>query len=330
MRRSKYTKVTIFAVSIVTILLILSPTVFAGSFQLFIEPYEGTIKPGIERVQVKGFHRNTPGPTDIFKGLFFAQFTHIEVKSKPDWATVIIPEADILTPLDDVQYNFSIWLSVSEEAPAYQDATISLSITTGKFIRNVIKFGPFAQEYPMDSDIAIKSGYLPLLTPSTPVPKEGTPNSEIFHMITLKNSGNARSIIHFSVNNNDIPKGWSVQAPAPIYLNPGESSDVPLTILTPRDFGYIDEWATIPLNVEIMSALEGSDGRTQNYTIPTTSHCVGYFVPGVPGGNNPGIMFGMLIAIVIVIIAVIYFVVKGFKGFSLKGKINLNRKKDKK
>jgi hypothetical protein len=188
---------------------------------------------------------------------------------------------------------------------------------------------PFANEFNLDQDISIKAGYLPLLTPTTPTPKEGKPNAEIFHTITLKNSGNARSIIQFSVDQEDIPDGWSVQAPAPVYLNAGESIDAPLTVLTPREFGYIDEWASIPLNVEIMSALEGSEGRSQSYSIPTTSHCVGYFVPGVPGGDNPGFVFGGFAAIIIIIILIIILSVRFIRGSSLIPKINLRRKKEK-
>ena len=147
----------------------------------------------------------------------------------------------------------------------------------------------------------------------------------------MENTGNARSLVQFQVKNQDIPEGWSVQAPAPVYLDAGASLDVPLTVLTPRNFGYIDEWASIPLNVEIMSALELSEGPSQNYTIPTTSHCVGYFVPGIPGGDNPGLIFGGLAAIIIIIIILIVLAVRSvIRKKPITKRINLKRNKEKK
>ncbi|MBS3778531.1 MAG: hypothetical protein KGY50_04490, partial [Candidatus Thermoplasmatota archaeon] len=57
---------------------------------------------------------------------------------------------------------------------------------------------------------------------------------------------------------------------------------------------------------------------TATFTVPITSHCVGVFVPCVPGGNNPIVLpILMTVIIVIIIIAVKY-------GLSMK-----RRKKEK-
>jgi hypothetical protein len=221
-----------------------------------------------------------------------------------------------ITPSDsiisfDSQEDISIVVSVTENAPAYEYGVISLDIESGYYIRNT-PFGNFFPSYPFDKDIAIQAGYLPLLSSISSGVKEGIPNSQITHILTLKNSGNARSRLDFNVNINDMDQeiGWSAQQPNSLFIDVEETINVPLTIITPNQFGFIDDWAQISVDVTVSSPLEPLSNNTATFTVPTTSHCVGVFVPIVPGGNNPVVVLIIFITIIISIFIVIKFRIK--------------------
>ncbi|RLF59486.1 MAG: hypothetical protein DRN27_02520 [Thermoplasmata archaeon] len=318
----------IISVIILALFLLMNPTVFA-IFQLEIYPdMAGPIQPGVEAREIVGFayYQQPSSIIKLIPGAFFWQSFSISIKEKPEWAIVTITPSESIMKFD-TRENISIVVSVKETAPAYEYGVIRLDIESGLYGRNK-PLGKSLPSYPADRDIAIQAGYLPLLTPTTSGAREGKPNSQISHMITLKNSGNARSRLDFSVNVPEIDQeiGWSAQQPTSVFVDVGQTIDVPLTIITPNSFGYIDDWAQITVDVKVSSPLEPTSNNTATFTVPTTSHCVGSFVPGVPGGNNPGII---LIAI-IVIIAIIIFALKN--GLSFIGKIrkkqNVKKNKD--
>jgi len=324
MKKMRYSKASLVTISIIALILLLAPSVFAGSFQIVVPPLEEPIKPGLEMKTVTGFTKNVAGPTDFMKGLWGNAYTEITVVEKPEWATVTIPESSILTPLDGEKHEFDILVAVSENAPAYEYATVKLQIVTGKFIRMVFSNLPIP-EFNMDQSFTIRSGYLPLLTATNPSAKEGIPNSFINHEIHLVNTGNARSLITFKTDYTAVPDGWSVNTPAQIYLNKGESYDVPIDIYTPREFGYIDEWSQIPINIDMRSVVDPT-GASQNFTVTIPSHVVGYYAP-VPGGNNPAMLFGSIIGIIVAIIIVIIVTVRMIRKSSVIGKLKLPRRK---
>jgi hypothetical protein len=327
MEKFRCTKASIIAVLVAIFLLLNIPSVL-GAFELVIYPDDkGPIQPGVERRKLDGFAEYIQ-PSRIISNLPFAWFWQqysIKVESKPEWASVTVtPPESLVAP--NKKENIMVHISVTENAPAYQDGVIRFDIESGFFIRNTGIGRLIFPSYALDTEIPIKSGYLPLLTTTNPPPEEGRPNSEVHHTIPLKNTGNARSLIKFSVDSKEVKSGWNVQVPPPVFIDPDDEVEVFLTVLTPRDFGYIDEWEAIPVNIEVMSALEGEVGPRNNFTVSTISHCVGYYVPNVPGGNDPGVVFGTLVAIVIVIIVIIIVIVRMVKKTSLTKKLKLKKR----
>ena len=329
MKKMRYSKTSLVTISIIALIILLAPSVLAGSFQLVVYPPETPIKPGVEMKHVEGFVQNSPGAIDnlpLLPPLWFYQYTNIEVAEKPEWATVAIPESTPMTPPDGQKYDLTIIVAVTEDAPAYEFGTVKLSISTGKFMRTIFpSWFPMTNEFNMDQSFVIRSGYLPLLTATNPPAKEGTPNTNINHVLHLVNTGNARSLIEFSVDYNAIPEGWSIAAPASIYINKGESIDVPVDIYSPRTLGYTDEWAQIPIKMNMRSVVEPT-GESANFTVTVSTHCVGYYAP-VPGGNNPAMLFGSIIGIIILIIVIIIVTVKMIRKSSFTTKLKLPRRK---
>ena len=60
MRKMKYTKLSIVSVSIIVLMLMMSPSVFAGAFKLIINPPTTPIQPGIEMREVTGLTQLIP------------------------------------------------------------------------------------------------------------------------------------------------------------------------------------------------------------------------------------------------------------------------------
>ena len=329
MKKMKYTKVSIAFVSIIFLILVISPSVFAGAFKLVINPPTTPIQPGIEMREITGITQLVPTPIEekILPNLWVSQYTSIEVAEIPEWATVSFPDSNPLTPPDSADHEFNGFVAVSEDAPAYEYGTIKLKITTGKFARTIFPWLPgFNAEFNMDTSFQIQAGYLPLLTATNPPSKEGAPNTNIVHTLHLANTGNARSLIQFKVNSKDISSGWSISRPASLYLNKGESIDIPVDVYTPRTFGYIDEWALIPMDINIRSVVE-PNGAQANYSVTFSSHCVGYYAP-IPGGNNPALLFGLIIAIIVVVIVLIVFIIRMLRKSPIIPKLNLKKKKE--
>jgi hypothetical protein len=80
MKKMKYSKISIVAITIMTLILLLSPSAFAGVFKLNIYPPTTPISPGIEMREVNGVHQLLPGFIDnILPGLLASQYTFIEV-----------------------------------------------------------------------------------------------------------------------------------------------------------------------------------------------------------------------------------------------------------
>jgi hypothetical protein len=288
---------------------VLFPSVSA-IFQLEIFPDLGEpIDPGVEKREIMGFaeYRQPSKIIRLIPGAFFWMTYTIKIKEKPEWAVVTItPSESMMT--HNTRENISIVVSVKETAPAYEYGVISLDIDSGFYIRNTA-FGKAFPTYPLDKEFTVQAGYLPLLTPTSPSAKEGSPNSQLTHILTLQNSGNAKSRLDFNVNvaKKDRGVGWFAQQPTSVFIDVGETIKVPLTVITPNSFGYIDDWAQITVDVTVSSPLEPQSNNTATFTIPTTSHCVGFFVPGIPGGNNPGIVLLPFIGLVILLIFLVKY-----------------------
>lgn len=306
----------LIALSTIVIFVVVFPSASAY-FQLEIYPdMGGPIKPGVEARKINGFAEYQQ-PSKLLKavpGAYFWQSYSIKIKEKPDWAIVTITPSESMMSFD-TRENISVVVSVKETAPAYEYGVISLDIESGYYIRNKA-IGSMFPSYPFDKDLTIQAGYLPLLTPTTYGAKEGSPNSQITHMVRLKNSGNARSRLDFNINvpEKDQELGWIAQQPTSVFVDVGKTIEVPVTVITPNNFGFIDDWAQITLDVTVSSPLEPTSNNTATFTVPITSHCVGVFVPGVPGGNNPIVLPALITSIIVFIIVAVKY------GLSVKRK----------
>ena len=331
MKKYNHMGMVLLSILFITFLLVVTPSVLGGSFRLEVYPSQEPISPGVELKEVFGFAEYVGGPFNP-NALPFWQFTVMEVKSKPDWATVILPTASLLSPPTGVRENFSIFVGVSEEAPAYEYGSVSLSIRSGPFWRMMLGM---ELPYNLDTDFSVQAGYLPLLSITLPPPIEGMPNSFIYHKVQITNSGNAPSEVTFKANTQNIPEGWAIQTPPARVIGTKATEEVAFVVTTPNRFGYIDEWVPINIDVQVTSVLGGATRESKNYTVSTLSHCVGYYVPNL--GNNPSLIFGLFGAIVIFIIILIVLIVRVVlrrkpinNKINLKEKINLRRKKEKK
>ena len=300
--------ILLFSAAFVFVVLIAQST--SAFFQLEVYPDKnGPIQPGIEPREINGFakYTNEKFIPNNWPGPFFNYQYSISIKEKPEWAVVtVVPSESMLSPGD--RENISIVVSVKETAPAYEYGVIRLDIESGLFGRNKM-LGKWIPSYPFDTEFTIQAGYLPFLSTKSSAVMEGKPNSQITHIITVENSGNAQSKLDFSVNVPEAKQemGWSAQQPTSVYLNVGQSMEIPFTVITPNSFGHIDDWAQISLDVKVSSPLEPTSENIASFIIPTTSHCVGIFVPGVPSGDNPLVILMMIVAIIAAIIIFLHF-----------------------
>jgi len=88
-----------------------------------------------------------------------SQYTVIEIVESPDWLYVNIPEPYPITPPDGVEYPIVMIIAISEDAPMNTYETLELSITTGKFMRNIFpSWFPLCNEFKMDQSITFQTG----------------------------------------------------------------------------------------------------------------------------------------------------------------------------
>ncbi|MBS3777668.1 MAG: hypothetical protein KGY50_00055 [Candidatus Thermoplasmatota archaeon] len=275
MKKMKYSKITIVAVTIITLILLSSPSVFAGAFKLNIYPPTTPIQPGIEMREIRGVHQNIPTIFDnLLPNLWASQYTFIEVDEKPSWASVTFPDSTPITPPDGVEYELTGIVTVSEDAPAYDFGMVKLSITTGKFARTIFPWIPgLGNEFKMDQSFQIQAGYIPSLSATNPLAVHLPPNSFKNVSFLVTNTANAKSTLEFSVQQSDIPAGWNVITPGPNSVDAGDQVKILATVYAPEGNESVDEWVHIPLNIHIKSVAEPT-GASADYAVTITAHCV--------------------------------------------------------
>lgn len=106
----------------------LPPFSDGGYFQLFIPSNNELIKPDRTYI-VQGFHRKKEGLIEIFSR---DTLIRLEVTNKYDWLTVSLPDQPIVTPPDYVLYNFSIDISITDDAPMNRRGKFTITATYGE------------------------------------------------------------------------------------------------------------------------------------------------------------------------------------------------------
>ena len=96
-----------------------------NTFQLYIFGSDEVMKPN-ETYTGQGFHRK--------KEEIFSRDTliRLEVTNKYDWLTVSLPDQPIVTPPDYVLYNFSIDISITDDALMNRRGKFTITATYGK------------------------------------------------------------------------------------------------------------------------------------------------------------------------------------------------------
>jgi len=98
------------------------------TYQLYIFGSDEVMKPN-ETYTGQGFHRK--------KEEIFSRDTliRLEVTNKYDWLTVSLPDQPIVTPPDYVLYNFSIDISITDDAPMNSRGKFTITATYGPRFR---------------------------------------------------------------------------------------------------------------------------------------------------------------------------------------------------
>jgi hypothetical protein len=243
-----------------------------GAFEFLISPYNDPIRPN-ETVEIHGYHKLRGNNFQQQFPLLFIlswQYTTFELESKPEWVNIDIREDRFLTPLDGIEHNMSFFVSVTNDAPGYQYGTIKFKITTGKLWSRLFEL----QTYQIDQQIQVNAAFVPGLIVEDPPIKTFPPKTLEEIPLNITNIGNAQSILQFNVNYEEIPYGWNVQIPKPLFLDVDEMISTNITVYTPFTDDFIDEWVTFNLKI-IVKAVVDPSCPSMNYTLPITVHCYG-------------------------------------------------------
>ena len=130
-----------------------------GSFKLIFYP-PTAIVPDDGMVVVNGIHQLIPSVFDrLLPSLWMSQYSFIEIVESPEWLSASIPDATPITPPDGIEYPLTMIIAISEDAPMNTYGTLELSITTGKFMRNIFpSWFPLCNEFKMDQSITFQTG----------------------------------------------------------------------------------------------------------------------------------------------------------------------------
>ena len=110
-----------------------------NTFQVYIFGSNELMKPN-ETYTGKGFHRKIEG--------FIDTLIQLEVTNKYDWLTVSLPDQPIVTPPDYVLYNFSIYISITDDAPMNIRGKFTITSTYG--LRRLFDLDMFKNQIPHD------------------------------------------------------------------------------------------------------------------------------------------------------------------------------------
>lgn len=130
-----------------------------GAFQIIIHPPSEPIV-HYETLELTGTHKLIPSAFDrMLPSLWASQYSVLEVTESPEWLVVNIPNQFIFTPPDGNTYNFSIFITINDDASMNTAATFTISITTGKFMRTMFpSWFPLCSEFNLDQEILIRTG----------------------------------------------------------------------------------------------------------------------------------------------------------------------------
>jgi len=227
----------------------------------------------------------------------------LELVGYPEWATVELTKNTVTAHVpdsfgDETEYNVRIELSLSENAPAYEQGVIYIKAT-------VPQIGPI-DGMEQTFSLSFKPAYLALISP---VPQTNNkiigPMDTAEFPIDISNLGNARTKVFFEIDYDSLPDGWSAIINDNIVLETGSESTgrVYLTVRPPKGFGYHDDDAIIRVKITPKYADDTSiQGESEYLTVSVESR--GLSIIGIE------IVLAIVLLIVLVIIVLYLIFVK--------------------
>lgn len=209
------------------------------------------------------------------------------VAKQPSWASVTVsPTSDIITiapgatPSFSQSKSFTVTVTATQDAPAFQPDTIDISVTvtpsqgTG---------GPGAKT--AKASAPVQASFFSILDVQlSEAIKVERPQTPVVFPLKVTNFGNANTKVTFDVT--DKTENLNTPVPIPVTLQSKQaggnliSSDVPLTVQTPYKNGYLNEVGVVTYKITSAYALDSKlkGDETVVSVVVTTK---GFYVPGV-------------------------------------------------
>lgn len=190
----------------------------------------------------------------------------LSIVEKPDWcdASIANPTVSIL-PDDTEPAKARLTLTVTEQAPAFQQGTVKIKATnkeiSGIFFTRITK-----EEF--EYDISFEIGYLMKLNYTTNnTLMEIPPINETNIPIKIKNLGNGDTTVLIEIK--DMPEKWNITYPPSVTLaspisDEENEKEINIKVKPPKDFSI--ETITVSLTSHYSGSPE-IEGQTENLQI---------------------------------------------------------------
>ena len=207
------------------------------------------------------------------------------VSNAPSWAQVVVsPASDVFpvgqpgaSPSTTVSKPFTVSVTASDQAPAFQPGTIEITATATPTQQG-------GKAATAKVNVPVTASYFSILdTQLAEAIKIERPQQPVVFPLKLTNLGNANTKVGFAVE--DKAANLNVPVPIPIVLQSRQaggnqiSAEVPLTVQTPYKNGYMNEVGVVTYHITSSYALDPKlkGDETRVSVVVTTK---GFYVPG--------------------------------------------------
>lgn len=291
----KFLNVLVAAMLVTTILLSIIPTAAAQSAQLVVElqPSPDKLRPLQGQITIPGKVTYTADQT-AQTGIIGVPVT-LTVRNAPSWAAVTISPQTVIMNFANAQpgasvtatANFNVFVSASEQAPAYQAAPIEIAASAAQpSAAGASATGqgsiPIQAEFFSIIDVQLAEAI-----------KVDRPQQPVVFPLTITNFGNANTKVSFQV----VSQAENLEVPVPgdVTLQSKQAggnqitATVPLTVQTPYKNGYMNEVGSVTYKVTSAYALNPQlKGDESTVSVLVTTK--GFYVPGF----EPLLLIGLL------------------------------------
>lgn len=291
----KLLNVTVAMMLIGTVLLTLVPTAAAqgsASITVTLDPASEKLKPLQGQISIRGKVIYTADQT-AQSGIIGVP-VQLSVKNAPPWASVTIsPQSLILQftgtpggPSTTATADFNVFVSATEQAPAYQAAPIEITASASKT--------PAGSAATSSGSIPVQAEFFSIVDVQlAEAVKIDRPQQPVVFPLTITNFGNANTKVSFEVLSQT--ESLEVPVPNPITLQSKQAggnqitSTVPLTVQTPYKNGYMNEVGVVTYKISSAYALDPKlKGDESTVSVLVTTK--GFYVPGF----SPVFLVGLL------------------------------------